>query len=236
MTILESLKETPTRHKLEKRNITRYLPFMAWLVHYRRENLVGDLLAGVIVAIMLVPQGMAYALLAGLPPQVGLYASIAPLIIYGLLGTSRTLAVGPVAIVSLLVATGVTPLAEPGSLEYVQLALTLALLVAIIQFAMGLVKLGFLVNFLSHPVLAGFISAAAIVIGFSQLKHLLGLAIPRTEQFYELVLYAAEHLLSTCCRATRLPWVLACLAFLFYSISKKGWVRNSKKWGWPSRG
>jgi SulP family sulfate permease len=175
-------------------NLSTYLPFLDWLVHYRRNNLVGDLMAGLIVAIMLVPQGMAYAMLAGLPPEVGLYASIIPLVIYGLLGTSRTLAVGPVAIVSLLVASGVTPLAEPGSLQYVQYALALALLVGIIQFGMGLVRLGFLVNFLSHPVISGFTSAAAIVIGFSQLKHLLGLMIPRTEHFYELLLYAGQHL------------------------------------------
>ena len=177
--------------------ISHYLPFLDWLVHYRRQDLVGDLLGGVIVAIMLVPQGMAYAMLAGLPPKVGLYASIVPLIIYGLLGTSRTLAVGPVAIVSLLVASGVAPLAESGSAEYLQLALTLAFMVAIIQFIMGVVRAGFLVNFLSHPVVSGFTSAAAIVIGFSQLKHLIGVNIPRTEYFYEQVLYAAEHLLES---------------------------------------
>lgn len=135
-----------------------------------------DMLAGTIVAIMLVPQAMAYALLAGLPPEVGLYASIAPLIVYGLLGTSRTLAVGPVAMVSLLVVGGVSALAPVGSAEYVRLALTLALMVGVMQTAMGLLRLGFMVNFLSHPVLIGFTSAAAIVIGFSQIKHLLGIS------------------------------------------------------------
>lgn len=170
-----------------------YIPALAWIKNYRRKDLAGDLLAGVIVAIMLVPQGMAYALLAGLPPQVGLYASIVPLFIYGLLGTSRVLAVGPVAIVSLLVASGIAPLVEAGVGNYLQLALTLALLVGTIQLLMGIVRLGFLVNFLSHPVLAGFTSAAALVIGFSQLKNLLGIAIPRLE-FFELVLYAVEHI------------------------------------------
>jgi SulP family sulfate permease len=174
--------------------LQRYLPFLDWLVHYRTANLTGDILAGVIVAVMLVPQGMAYALLAGLPPQVGLYASIAPLIIYGLLGSSRTLAVGPVAIVSLLVAAGVAPLAEPGSADYVQLAITLAFLVGVIQLVMGLVRLGFLVNFLSHPVLVGFTNAAAIVIGFSQVKHLLGIKIPSSEQFYEQVALVAQNM------------------------------------------
>ncbi|GAB4444930.1 MAG: solute carrier family 26 protein [Anaerolineae bacterium] len=194
--------------------ISRYLPFLNWLVHYRRDDLVGDLLAGLIVAIMLVPQGMAYAMLAGLPPEVGLYASILPLIIYGLLGTSRSLAVGPVAIVSLLVASGITPLAEPGSVPYVQLALTLALLVAVIQLVMGVVKLGFLVNFLSHPVLAGFTSAAAIVIGFSQMKHLLGVSIGRTEVFYEQVLLVGESLPQT--NPLTLAIGLGSIAVLFY--------------------
>jgi len=156
---------------------------LTWLRHYQRRDLPGDLLAGLIVAIMLVPQGMAYALLAGLPPQVGLYASILPLIIYGLLGSSRTLAVGPVAIVSLLVAAGLTPLAEPGSAHYLQLALILALLAGLIQLAMGLARLGFLSNFLSHPVLSGFTTAAALVIGLSQLRHLLGVSIPASDSF-----------------------------------------------------
>ncbi len=173
--------------------ITKYIPVLTWGRSYRREWLAGDLLAGLIVAIMLVPQGMAYALLAGLPPQVGLYASIAPLLLYGLLGTSPVLAVGPVAIVSIMVAGGVGALAEPGTAVYLQLALTLALLTGLIQAGMGLFRLGFLVNFLSHPVLAGFTSAAAIVIGFSQVKHLLGLPMPSLD-FIHTVGYTGAHL------------------------------------------
>jgi sulfate permease, SulP family len=176
--------------------LTQYIPALSWGRSYRREWLSGDLLAGLIVAIMLVPQGMAYALLAGLPPQVGLYASILPLLLYGLLGTSRTLAVGPVAIVSIMVAGAVGAVAEPGTAVYLQLALTLALLVGIIQAAMGLFRLGFLVNFLSHPVLAGFTSAAAIVIGFSQFKHLLGLSMPSLD-FIATVLYTGSHATET---------------------------------------
>ncbi len=164
--------------------LKRYLPFLDWLVHYRRSDLTGDMMAGVIVAIMLVPQGMAYALLAGLPPQTGLYASILPLFIYGLLGSSRVLAVGPVAIVSLLVASGIAPLANGDMALYVALAITLAFLVGIIQIGMGLFRVGFLVNFLSHPVLVGFTAAAAIIIGFSQVKHVLGFSVPRFEHFY----------------------------------------------------
>lgn len=193
--LLGDTAKSSSSHK--QATMKRYFPFLDWLVHYRSANLTGDLLAGVIVAVMLVPQAMAYAMLAGLPPKVGLYASIAPLVIYGLLGSSRTLAVGPVAIVSLLVAAGVTPLAEVGSAEYVQLAITLAFLVGVIQLVMGLVRLGFLVNFLSHPVLVGFTNAAAIVIGFSQVKHLLGIKIPSTEQFYEQVLAVAQNVGAT---------------------------------------
>ncbi|HSM56562.1 MAG TPA: sulfate permease [Candidatus Sulfomarinibacteraceae bacterium] len=176
-------------------SIGRYLPVLRWAAEYRRAYLVGDLMAGLIVAIMLVPQSMAYALLAGLPPQVGLYASVVPLILYGLLGTSRSLAVGPVAIVSLLVASGIGPLAATTA-EYVQLALTLALLVGVIQLLLGLARVGFLVNFMSHPVLAGFTSAAALVIALSQVKHLVGIDAPRLG-FGELAVYIVQHLNDT---------------------------------------
>ena len=178
-------------------NWRTYLPFTRWLFHYNKANLTGDLIAGVIVAVMLVPQSMAYALLAGLPPQVGLYASIVPLLIYGLLGTSRSLAVGPVAMVSLLVASGIAALEPATTAEYVALAITLAFLVGIIQTLMGIFKIGFLVNFLSHPVLSGFTSAAAIVIAFSQLKHLLGFSIPRSEHFHEILFFAGQNIAQT---------------------------------------
>jgi SulP family sulfate permease len=141
---------------------------------YDRQKLIGDLIAGVIVAVMLVPQAMAYSMLAGLPPQIGLYASIIPLILYSLFGSSNALAVGPVAMVSILVATGLRPLAEPGSDQYLQLAITLTFLIALVHLAMAGLRLGFLVNLISHPVLVGFTSAAAIVIAFSQVKHLFG--------------------------------------------------------------
>ena len=206
---------------------SRYIPILQWLPKYSREDFVGDLLAGVIVAIMLVPQGMAYALLAGLPPEVGLYASILPLILYGLLGTSRSLAVGPVAIVSLMVAAGVSPLAAVGSPEYLQFALTLALMIGIIQTVMGFLRVGFLVNFLSHPVLVGFTAGAAILIGFSQLKHLLGISIPRTEYFYEGVLYAFEHLGDT--NLITLVIGLTGIGILLYF--KYGLGNDLKRWG-----
>jgi SulP family sulfate permease len=153
----------------------KIIPALEWLRNYQREDLKGDLTAGLIVAIMLVPQGMAYAMLAGLPPVMGLYASTLPLIVYVLFGSSRQLAVGPVAMMSLLVFAGVSPLASPGSDKYVSLVLLLSLMVGVIQFCLGLFRAGFIVNFLSHAVISGFTSAAAILILLSQLHHLFGI-------------------------------------------------------------
>lgn len=183
--------------KSVKLKLSNYLPFLDWLHNYHKEYLVGDIMAGVIVAIMLIPQAMAYALLAGLPPQVGLYASILPPIIYALFGTSRALAVGPVAMVSLLVATGVGEFAQPNTPQYLAFAIVLAFLVGILQTFMGLVRLGFLVNFLSHAVISGFTSAAALIIGLSQLKHLLGINLPQTESFYQLLESIIQNLSQT---------------------------------------
>ena len=169
-------------------NIRRLLPFTDWLFHYKRRDLSGDLLAGVIVTIMLIPQSLAYAMLAGLPPEYGLYASIAPLLIYGLLGTSRTLSVGPVAVVSLLTATALTPLATPGSAEYIKLAILLAAMTGVIQLVLGLVRGGFVSNLLSHPVVAGFITGSSILILISQLKHVLGVKAAGGHLPYESVI------------------------------------------------
>ncbi|MEO0917047.1 MAG: solute carrier family 26 protein [Pseudomonadota bacterium] len=175
-------------------SMRRILPIVDWLPSYGRTTLTRDSMAGLIVAIMLVPQGMAYALLAGLPPEVGLYASIVPLVFYGLLGSSRALAVGPVAIVSLMVATTLGEIIEAGSAGYLAGAVLLAFLSGAILLGMGLARLGFLVNFLSHPVISGFSSAAALVIGFSQLKHLLGFDIPRSHLITETITHAATHI------------------------------------------
>lgn len=148
-----------------------------WLRSYRRADLPSDLLAGLTVAVMLVPQGMAYALLAGMPPVAGLYASTVPLVAYALIGSSRALAVGPVAIMSLLTLAGVGALAEPGSGEFIALAGMLALMVGALQLALGLLRGGVIVAFLSHAVVSGFTSAAAIVIALSQLRHLVGIPV-----------------------------------------------------------
>lgn len=161
--------------------LARWIPILNWLPNYRKSDLGGDLIAGLTVAMMLIPQAMSYAMLAGLPAHIGLYASVLPLVVYALFGTSRQLAVGPVAMVALLVASGVGALSDVGSSEYIALAILLAFMVGIIQLAMGIFRLGFLTNFMSHPVISGFTSAAALIIGFSQLKHLVGLDLPRTE-------------------------------------------------------
>lgn len=206
-----------------------YFPFLSWLLHYQKKDLIGDVMAGAIVAIMLVPQGMAYALLAGLPAQVGLYASILPLMLYALLGTSRALAVGPVAMVSLLVATGVGQMAEPGTPTYLTLALTLALLVGLLQTLMGLVRVGFLVNFLSHAVISGFTSAAALLIGFSQLKHLLGISLPRTESFVALLGAIAQRLHQT--NLTTVALGLSSIAILLYFTQRMSALLRRRRVG-----
>ena len=155
--------------------IAAYLPILAWGREYDRSTLTSDLVAAVIVTIMLIPQSLAYALLAGLPPQVGLYASIAPLVAYAIFGTSRTLAVGPVAVISLMTATAASQVAAQGSAEYVAAALILALMSGLILTLMGILRLGFLANLLSHPVVSGFITASGLLIALSQLKHILGI-------------------------------------------------------------
>jgi SulP family sulfate permease len=170
--------------------LQNFLPLLSQLSDYGREELRGDLSAGLTVGVMLIPQGMAYALIAGLSPIYGLYASLVPLVVYALFGTSRQLAVGPVAMVSLLVAAAVAPIADGSTQLYVGLALLLSLMVGVLQFGLGAARFGFLVNFLSHPVLSGFTSAAALIIGLSQLKHLLGIDLPRSNFIHE-ILWAA---------------------------------------------
>ena len=180
--------------------IKKIIPALEWLAKYNKEQFKGDLFAGLTVGVMLIPQGMAYAMIAGLPPIYGLYASTLPLLIYAFLGTSRQLAVGPVAMVSLLTAAGVGMLAEGGTETYILLAITLAFMVGLIQFLLGLFRLGFLVNFLSHPVISGFTSAAALIIGFSQLKHLLGIDLASSHHVHEIILQAFEN-------AAQINWV-----------------------------
>jgi SulP family sulfate permease len=151
---------------------------LLWLRHYHRALLAGDITAGIVVAMMMIPQAMAYALVAGLPPVVGIYASILPPVLYALFGSSMTQSVGPMAIISLMTAAALAPLAVPGSAEYVVLAAQLALISAIILLLCGALRLGFLANFLSRPVLSGFSNGAAILIALGQGPVLLGAALP----------------------------------------------------------
>ena len=150
-----------------------------WLQQYQSAWLAGDVIAGAIVTVMLIPQSLAYAMLAGLPPQAGLYASLLPIFAYALFGSSMTLAVGPVAVASLMTATALAPLASVSSVDYAALAVILALLSGVMLFVFGLLRLGFLAYFLSHPVISGFISGSAVVIAIGQLKYIFGIQIPR---------------------------------------------------------
>jgi len=156
--------------------LRQILPVIEWLPAYSRKDASRDLVAAVLVTIMLIPQSLAYALLAGLPPQVGLYASILPLALYALFGSSSSLSVGPMAIVALMTAAVLSTLFAAGSEAYITGAVILALLSGLILILMGVLRLGFLANFLSHPVISGFISASALVIIASQVKHLLGIS------------------------------------------------------------
>jgi len=155
--------------------LARYFPILQWGRTYNASVLTNDLVAAVIVTIMLIPQSLAYALLAGLPPVVGLYASILPLVAYALFGTSRTLAVGPVAVLSLMTASAAGAVAAQGTAEYLEAAITLAALSGIMLAVLGFLRLGFLANLLSHPVISGFITASGILIATSQIKHILGI-------------------------------------------------------------
>ena len=199
--------------------LRRYFPILDWGSRYDRATLTSDLVAAVIVTIMLIPQSIAYALLAGLPAQVGLYASIAPLVAYAVFGTSRTLAVGPVAVISLMTATAASGVAAQGTPEYVAAALVLALLSGLILTVMGLLRLGFLANLLSHPVVSGFITASGILIGLSQLKHILGIR-ASGETLPEMLRTLAENVAAT--NLVTVAVGAAALAFLF-------WVRKGLK-------
>lgn len=200
-------------------NIFRYLPILEWSRQYNRTSLTNDMMAAVIVTIMLVPQSLAYALLAGLPPEAGIYASIVPIVLYAIFGSSRVLAVGPVAVVSLLTASAVGQVAETGTAGYATAALTLAALSGGFLVLLGLLRLGFLANFLSHPVIAGFITASGILIAMSQLKHILGVS-AHGHTLPEMVQSLVEHLDQS--NLITLGIGVSAIVFLF-------WVRGNLK-------
>jgi len=202
-----------------KSDLTRFVPMLEWGRTYSRSTLSNDLIAALIVTIMLIPQSLAYALLAGLPPEAGLYASIVPIMLYAVFGTSRALAVGPVAVVSLMTAAALSNIVEQGTMGYAVAALSLAGLSGVMLLAMGLFRLGFLANFLSHPVIAGFITASGIIIAASQLKHVLGIEADG-HNLLELILSLAEH-------ASETNWITAIIGIL--ATGFLFWVRKGLK-------
>lgn len=197
------------------------LPIVAWLKGYQRHDLGPDLVAGLTTAVMLVPQAMGYALLAGLPPIHGLYASVVPLLAYAVLGTSRHLAVGPVAMDSILVAGSVGAIAAVGTEDYIVIAAALGIMVGVVQAGLGFLRAGFLVNFLSRPVVAGFTAAAALIIAASQLGNLLGIDLPRTHHVHRVLWEAIRNVSSW-------SWVtlaIGVLSIAALSIGKRRWPR-----------
>jgi len=199
--------------------LTRYFPILDWTRNYNGTTLTSDVVAALIVTIMLIPQSIAYAMLAGLPPEVGLYASIAPIIAYAVFGTSKALAVGPVAVISLMTLTAAGKVAPAGSAEFIAAALILAFLSGAILIAMGVLRLGFLANLLSHPVVSGFITASGIIIATSQLKSILGIE-AHGDALPELLQTLAQNIADT-----NLPTLIIGVlstAFLF-------WVRKGLK-------
>ena len=193
--------------------VKSWIPALEWLPRYSRRDLAGDLPAGLTVGVMLIPQGMAYAMIAGLPVVYGLYAALIPQVVYAFLGSSRQLAVGPVAMDSLLVASGLAGMAVAGSDRYIALALLLALMMGAIQFLLGTLRMGFLAQFLSRPVISGFTSAAALIIGLNQLPSVLGIRIERSAQLHVLLGDAIRHIGKT--HLPTLTMAASGIAFLF---------------------
>jgi sulfate permease, SulP family len=173
--------------------IARVFPFLEWLKDYGLGRLRADAVAGMTVALVLIPQSMAYAQLAGLPAYYGLYAAFLPPMLAALFGSSRQLATGPVAIVSLMTAASLAPLATVGSEGYIAYAILLALMVGAFQLCLGVLRLGLVVNFLSHPVVNGFTNAGALIIASSQLSKMFGISVDSAEHHYETILHVIQQ-------------------------------------------
>jgi len=197
----------------------RFIPSIGWLKSYNRQDFLGDLPAGLTVGVMLIPQGMAYAMIAGLPIVYGLYAALVPQVVYAFFGSSRQLAVGPAAMDSLLVASGLTGIAVAGSDRYIELALLLALMMGTMQLLLGLFRMGFLAQFLSRPVISGFTSAAALIIGFNQLPSLLAIEVERSPHLYALIADAAINL-----SHAHLPTLVLSISAVFMLLALRRWA------------
>ena len=202
-------------------SIKNIFPFLDWLPNYKKLWFKDDIFAGITIGVMLIPQGIAYALIAGLPPIYGLYTAMIPQIVYAFLGTSRQLAIGPAAMDSLIVLSGVSVLATVGSEHFIVLAILLAFIVGLFQILFGLFRLGFLVNFLSKPVISGFTSGSAIIIAMNQLGNLLGIDVERTNLFHELFLNLFEQLNNTHWQSLALGSVAIVVLLLLRKYFKK---------------
>ena len=201
--------------------LKQLIPILEWLPNYKSSQFRGDFIAGITVAIILIPQGIAYALIAGLPPIYGLYCALVPQLMYAVFGSSRQVAIGPVAMDSLIVATGVSTIALTGSDSYISIAILLALVVGALQFLMGVFRLGFVVNFLSRPVIVGFTSAVALIIGVNQFRNLLGVDFIQSDQIHILLediwIRISEFNLNT----TLIGVIASILIIIFRKINKK---------------
>ena len=199
--------------------LKKFFPILTWLPNYSGSTFKSDFIAGITVSFLLIPQGMAYALIAGLPPIYGLYAALSPQIIYALLGTSKQLAVGPVAMDSLLVAAGLGTISILGPEEYIQSAILLAFLSGTIQFLLGLFKMGFLVSFLSKPLIKGFTSGAAIIIGLSQVKHMLGISLHQSNKIQQFAISLVNSEISI-----HFPTLMIGVISIFILLILKKWT------------
>jgi SulP family sulfate permease len=202
-------------------NIKKIIPILEWLPNYNFSRFRGDLIAGITVAIILIPQGIAYALIAGLPPIYGLYCALAPQVMYAIFGSSRQVAIGPVAMDSLIVATGVSTLALTGSDSYIAIAILLALIVGIIQFLMGVLRLGFVVNFLSKPVITGFTSAVALIIGLNQFRNLFGIDFIQSDQIQDLLIDFWDRYIEVNTHTAIIGLISVIIIIFFRRINKK---------------
>ncbi|WP_075341871.1 SulP family inorganic anion transporter [Tenacibaculum agarivorans] len=199
----------------------RIIPLLEWLPNYKKTQFKADLIAGLTVATVLIPQGIAYALIAGLPPIYGLYSALIPQIIYAIFGSSRQVAIGPVATDSLIVAASVSTMALMGSESYIMIAIFLAFLVGTIQFLMGVFRLGFIVNFLSRPVITGFTSAVAVTIGLNQLRNFLGVDFLQSDQVHVLLEDIFSRILEVNVKTTVLGGITCIIIVILRRIHKK---------------
>ncbi|WP_339659462.1 solute carrier family 26 protein [uncultured Polaribacter sp.] len=202
-------------------NIKKIIPILEWLPNYNTALFKGDLVAGLTVGIILIPQGIAYALIAGLPPIYGLYCALVPQVIYAIFGSSRQVAIGPVAMDSLIVATGVSTVALAGSESYISIAILLALMVGAIQFLLGVFSLGFIVNFLSKPVITGFTSAVALIIGFNQFRNLFGADFIQSDQIQYILEDVWLKINTFNTHTTLIGLVSVVIIIIFRRINKK---------------